>query len=153
MGQRLSGQQLAIMRVLWARGSATVAQVQQEVSGSLAYSTVATLLSRMERKGAVRHHAVGRTFVYEPRWTERNVGGSLVRDLLARAFGGSASQLVSSLLQSGEVDRHELHRIKQLIVLHKAARGSPAPGANVDPPAADRPAAGKKRSRGKRSRG
>ncbi len=123
MAQRLSGRQLAIMHVLWSKGPATVAEVQEalETDHKLAYSTVATLLTRMERKGVVRHSTDGRTFVYEPLISEERVSTSLVSDLVRRAFDGSPSQLVSYLLETEHVDEEELTRIKKLIAQHEAS--------------------------------
>ncbi len=123
MPQKLSGRQLAIMQVLWSNGPATVADVQDalQTDHKLAYSTVATLLSRMERKGVVKHREDGRTFVYEPLVSEDRISTSLVSDLVRRAFDGSPSQLVSYLLETEHVDHDELTRIKQLVADHEAA--------------------------------
>ncbi len=109
------------MRVLWQRGRASVAEVLEDLAeeAPLAYSTVATLLARMERKGVVRHTVEGRTYIYEPLVSEDKVGRSLVRDLLRRAFNGSPSQLVSYLLETGDVDRGELESIRNLISEHE----------------------------------
>jgi predicted transcriptional regulator len=113
------------MRALWETGGATVAQVQAALESErpLAYSTLATVLSRMEQKQLVRHDADGRTFVFRALVTERDVSRSLVRGLVEELFDGSPAQLVSHLLQQHEVDRRELERIKQMLVEHEATRG------------------------------
>lgn len=118
MQSRLSGRQLAIMKILWARGEVSVADVVAAlpIDPPLAYSTVATVLARMEKKGLVSHRADGRTFLYRARISERGV----VRDLVDRIFGGSPSELVSHLLETDQVDRVELDRIKQLVRRHEA---------------------------------
>ena len=63
---KLAGRQLAVMRLLWQRREATVAEVQQalETDPPLAYSTVATVLSRMERKGLITHRVEDRQYYY-----------------------------------------------------------------------------------------
>ena len=121
MSTQLSGRQLAIMRVLWERGEATVAGVQEalDLERPLAYSTVATVMSRMEKKGLITHRAEARVFYYRPVLTEDRVGSSMVGDLVERVFGGSPSQLVSHLLASDHVDASELERIKRLVSQHK----------------------------------
>ena len=119
---KLSGRQLAIMQVLWNRGEATVAQVQEslDLERPLAYSTVATVISRMEQKGLITHREEGRIFHYRPAVSESGVGSSMVGELVERIFGGSPSELVSHLLESDQVDSSELNRIKQLVRRHEA---------------------------------
>jgi predicted transcriptional regulator len=118
---KLGGRQLAVMRVLWDRGEATVAEAQEllDLERPLAYSTVATVLSRMEQKGLVTHRAEGRVFYYRPAVSEDGMGTSLVGELVDQIFGGSPSALVSHLLDSEQVDPGELDRIKRLVSKHE----------------------------------
>ena len=122
---KLSGRQLAIMRVLWERGEATIAQVQSllDVERPLAYSTVATVLSRMEQKGLVTRRSKDRMYYYRPAVSQMGAGQSMVGELVDRVFGGSASQLVNHLLDSDQVDAKELQRIKELVKRYEARRG------------------------------
>ena len=117
MPLRLTGQQLAIMRLLWDRGEMTVADVQQSLSGRTqpAYSTVATMLGRLEKRGLVRHRAEGRTYHFSPAVSETGV----VREVVDRVFGGSATALVSHLLENEELVQGDLEEIKQLIREHE----------------------------------
>jgi predicted transcriptional regulator len=121
---KLSGRQLAIMRVLWDRGEATVAEVQAalDLERPLAYSTVATVMARMERRGLIAHREEGRVFHFRPAVDEGGIGGSMVGELVERIFGGSPAELVSHLLDSGQVDAGELDRIKRLVRQHEARR-------------------------------
>lgn len=109
------------MQVLWDRGEATVAQVQDslDLERPLAYSTVATVISRMQQKGLITHRAEGRVFHYQPTVSEDGVGSSMVGELVERIFGGSPSELVSHLLESDQVDAGELKRIKELVRQHE----------------------------------
>lgn len=121
---KVSGRQLAIMRVLWDRGEATVAEVQSglDVERSLAYSTVATVMTRMEQKGLIRHRVDGRVYYYQPAVSEEGVGESMVGELVERIFAGKPSELVNHLLDSEHVDARELERIKELVQQHDARR-------------------------------
>lgn len=112
--------QLAIMRVLWERGEATVAHVHQalEPERALALTTIATMLSKMEKKGIVDHRSEGRLFVYRPCVSEEDVHRSMVTDLTDRLFEGRASLLVSHLLSQPEIDPRELAEIRRLIEKH-----------------------------------
>ncbi len=114
---KLVGRQLAIMRVLWEHGEATVAQLQDwlQTDPPLAYSTVATVLSRMESKGLVKHRCEERVFYYQAAVTQEDAGQSMVDDMVNRIFDGSPSELVNHLLDSEQVDAAELQRIKKLV--------------------------------------
>lgn len=113
----LSDLQLAIMRVLWERNEATVAQVHSELlpTRGLAPTTVATVLSRLEKRGLVGHRAEGRQFVYASRITEEEVRHSMVGELTELLFEGNAAELVSHLLEARELTPHDLARVKSMI--------------------------------------
>jgi predicted transcriptional regulator len=133
MRKRLTGLQLSVMRVLWERGRASVAEVQEALQGErpLAYSTLATILARMERQGVVAHDVEGRTYIYRSLVSEVQVSRSMVGRLVDELFGGSPAALVSHLLESREVDPAELERIQALIEHHDsrgAARKKPVHG-------------------------
>ena len=119
---KLGGRQLAVMRVLWDCGEATVSDVQSRLGldPPLAYSTVATVLSRMERKGLVTHRAEDRQYYYRPLVSKDGAGQSIIGELVDRLFGGSPAELVNHLLDSDQVDRRELERIKKLVNEHAA---------------------------------
>lgn len=114
---QLGDLQLAIMRVLWDRGEATVAEVHQALLAErgLALTTIATMLKKMEHKGVVRHRSEGRLYVYAPTVSENEVHRSMVSDLTERLFEGSASALVNHLLTEQEIEPSELKQIRQLI--------------------------------------
>lgn len=119
MSQRttLGDLQLAIMRCLWRRGEATVAQVHAALldERGLAPTTIATMLVKMEKKGVVDHRTEGRKFVYRPIVSEEEVTQSMVGQLTQRLFGGDVTELVSHLLSEHEIDDEELARLKNLI--------------------------------------
>jgi BlaI family transcriptional regulator, penicillinase repressor len=115
---QLASLQLAIMRILWHREEATVADVREvlaEEGRDLAYTTVATMLAKMERKGQVAHRALGKAFVYHPVLRQEQVSRSMVADLAQRLFGGDVTLMVSHLLDGCELSNGELARLKALI--------------------------------------
>src|SRR5215471_12344246 len=114
---QLASLQLAIMRVLWEK-EATVGEVRDALAAEgreLAYTTVATMLAKMERKGQVSHTAVGKAFVYRPMLRQEQVSRSMVADLAERLFGGDVTLMVSHLLDGCELSHAELGRLKALI--------------------------------------
>jgi predicted transcriptional regulator len=114
---KLDGRQLAIMKLLWENGEATVAQLQSllDTDPPLAYSTVATVLSRMAQKGLVAHRIQDRQFYYRSAISQDSAGRSMLGELVSRVFDGSPAELVSNLLESEHVDARELQRIKKLV--------------------------------------
>jgi predicted transcriptional regulator len=114
---RIGDRQLRILQALWRHGEATVAQVHGAIPGGarLAYTTVATMLRKMEARGLVRHRPDGRTFVYRAMVSESQVSRGMADHVLDRLFAGSVSALVSHLLSAREVGSEELARIENLI--------------------------------------
>jgi BlaI family penicillinase repressor len=106
--------ELAILRVIWERGSCTVRDIHQ-VLGRTQYTTVLKLLQIMTEKGLVRREALGRTHVYRACRSEAQTQRQLVKDLLARAFGGSAVDLVVQALAAKRATPSELKAIQKLI--------------------------------------
>ncbi len=104
------------MRVLWNSGSANVAEVRRQLGGDkLAYTTVATMLRKMESRGLVKHHEQGRKFIYIPAVSADDVTRSMADDLVDRLFEGSLADTVSHLLETREISSRELARLEQLI--------------------------------------
>lgn len=115
---QLADLQLAIMQVLWDRGSATVAEVRdalEEAGRVLAYTTVSTMLTKMERNGQVKHRSKGRVLIYRAAIKQDRVERSMVTDLAKRLFAGDVAEMVNRLLDGCEVGSDELARLKSLI--------------------------------------
>jgi BlaI family transcriptional regulator, penicillinase repressor len=108
--------QLAIMRVLWEREEAAVVEVHEALldERGLAPTTIATMLSKMEKKGVVAHRAEGRRFLYRPTVSEPQVRRSMVGELTERLFGGDRVALVSHLLAEHALDPAELAELRRL---------------------------------------
>lgn len=124
----LTGLQLSILRVLWDRGEATTHEVWEGVAQErhLALTTVATILSRLERKRILTHRRAGRQYVYRATVSRAEVRRSKVRDLTETLFDGDAAALVSHLLRSDQVDAEELDRIRASLANGKGGAGSDA---------------------------
>lgn len=114
---RLGDLQLAIMRVLWRGGEASVTDVHGalEAERGLAPTTIATMLRKMEDKGVVTHRTEGRKFLYRPTVSEAAVRRTMVGELTDRLFRGEVTALVSHLLAEHEIDTEELERLRALV--------------------------------------
>jgi predicted transcriptional regulator len=121
---RLTDLQLDLMQVLWQRSEASVAELQKELGGrgTLAYTTVATLLRRLEARGLVRHRVEDRLFVYRAVVSADEVTTSMTDEIIEQLFEGSLANLVDHLLTTRDVSARELCRLEQLIAERKQRR-------------------------------
>jgi BlaI family penicillinase repressor len=109
--------ELAILRVLWDLGPCTVRQVHEVLSRERpgGYTTSLKLLQIMTDKGLVSRDERDRSHIYQAKLTEEQTQRQLVRDLLDRAFGGSATKLVMQALAARRASAEELSEIRRLI--------------------------------------
>ncbi len=117
--QMVTDRELEIMKILWARGRASVREVQEDLNraaGPVAYSTVQTLLNIMEeKKGSVRHVVEGRTFVYIPKKSSERTVRELTRRFVDRVFDGALDRVMVALLESKPPTPEELDRLRSMI--------------------------------------
>jgi len=104
-----------IMEVLWARGSATVAEVVEALNGRDAYTTILTLMRILKAKGYLSTRKEGRAHVFTPRVDRDTAARKAVHQLLSKFFSGSPSELVLSFLREEEFTPEELDELKQKI--------------------------------------
>ena len=109
--------ELEILRVLWERGPSTVREVHEVISRTkpAGYTTVLKLLQIMTEKGLVRRNEEQRAHVYEPRMAKEQTQRQLLGDLLERAFGGSATELVMQALSTKKASPDELAGIREIL--------------------------------------
>ncbi len=120
----LTDLQLAIMKVLWERGRATAAEITESLrpERDLAQTTVATVLSRLEKRGIVGHETRARQFVYVAHITQPEAERSMVAELTDRLFDGDPAALVSHLITARQFSRTDLARVKAMIAEHESAK-------------------------------
>lgn len=118
---RLGDLQLRIMRILWKNTEASVSDVHAALGGTgkFAYTTIATMLRKMEARGLVAHREEGRSFIYEAKIAQETISRSMADDLLQKLFGGSLTLAVNHLLSSREVSKEELRELERLIAERK----------------------------------
>src|SRR5437899_2142960 len=113
----LTPQELEIMKVVWARKSATVRDVYEQLRRRrrIAYTTVMTMMNVLERKGHLRKRAEGRSFLYHPARPKGRVVGAMVREFLDRVFGGSAEPLLVHLVEDRRLTERDLAEVARRI--------------------------------------
>lgn len=116
----LTDLQLDLLEVLWDSEEATVSQVQEALVNKrgLAATTVATILSRLEKRGIVAHRTEGRVFVYRPLVSREQVRNTQVNALADRLFEGDVAQLVNHLLTTSQITPGDLARVRRLLEQH-----------------------------------
>lgn len=116
--------ELAILRVLWARGPSSVRKVHEALAETrdTGYTTTLKLMQIMAEKRLVTRDESARTHVYTARLTRDETQRQLVSDLVDRAFGGSAAALVMQALSSRAASAEELAEIRRLIDEYQSGR-------------------------------
>jgi BlaI family transcriptional regulator, penicillinase repressor len=124
---QLTDLQMAVMRVLWDKEEASVAEIWEALFSErgLAQTTVATLLSRLEKRGVVAHKMRARQYLYRATITESDVRKVMVRELTDRLFDGDVAALMSHLLTARAVSPGDLDRVKKLVEAHEKGRRQP----------------------------
>ena len=113
----LTRQELALMKVVWRAGHATVREVYEALREErrVAYTTVMTMLNILESKGYLRKEPEGRAYRYHPTQPERRVMTALVRDFVDRVFDGAATPLLAHLVTDTRLSKSEREAMRRLI--------------------------------------
>jgi predicted transcriptional regulator len=119
--------ELEVLQVIWDQGPSTVREVMKVLNQQRprAYTSIMSLMTIMAEKGQLSQKAKGRAFVYSARISRAKAQSRMVRDLLSRVFGGSASALVTQLLEQAKPDSKELDEIRRTISEFAQKEGEP----------------------------
>ena len=113
----LSRRERQIMDILYRLGRATAGEVQKQLTGNPAYSTVRAQLRVLEDKGQLRHEEQGLRYVYVPKLPRQKIQQSALKHLVDTLFEGSAEKVVAALLGKGasEITDEQLERMSAMI--------------------------------------
>jgi len=113
----LTDQELAIMKVVWEKGNATVREVYEELlkQRKIAYTTVMTMMGILEQKGRLTKTSRDRAYVYSPAETQGEVVGNMVHEFVKRVFNGSAKPLLVHLVENRQIGKEELDEIQEIL--------------------------------------
>jgi predicted transcriptional regulator len=100
--------EVQVMQVLWRQGPSNVQQVQAQIAGDLAYTTIQTVLNALHQKGKVRRTLRGRAFEYKAAVARNAVLQNAVREFVNRMFAGSPEELVMSLIKTRQLDAKKI---------------------------------------------
>lgn len=115
--------ELEILKILWRTGPASARTVVDALDRDLAYTSVVTIMNVMARKGYVQRvkqkadarSGVGGGYVYKPLAAEGKTVGSMLRDLVSRAFGNSPANAALQLLETSDLSAEEMAKIRELL--------------------------------------
>jgi BlaI family penicillinase repressor len=113
----LTKQELAIMKIVWIRKSATVRDVYEALRGQrqIAYTTVMTMMKILEKKKFLKKTQQDRAFVYQPVRPKEQVIRTMVQDFVTRVFDGSAEPLLMHLVKDRHLSEKDVREITRLI--------------------------------------
>ena len=114
----LGSAELEVLKALWESGPGTVRQVLESLhrrGRKVAYTTVLTVLTRLEQKGYVASDKSELAYVYRAKVTRERVAGSRVKTMLEQLYDGAAAPLVLQLMQTEKFTPEELEQLQRLI--------------------------------------
>lgn len=114
---KLTKFELQIMDALWELGSAAIREIHEALPEKQrpAYTTVQTIIRRLEEKGAVRQvKKIGNALIFEPAVTRQAAHRRLIDELLA-VFGGSARPLMAHLAEAGKLSLEDVRELETML--------------------------------------
>lgn len=120
----LGDRELDVMGVLWDVGDGTVTEVRDRLPADLAYTTVLTILRKLEAKGLVRHTVEGKAHRYIPRVARKSARRTVLGRLIDKLFDGSPEQLLAHLVEDHNLSPTDVKRMRQRLAAAKK-KGAP----------------------------
>lgn len=114
--------ELELLGALWQLGAGSIREIQESLPEDRRpeYTTVQTIIYRLEEKGAVRRaKKIGNAHIFEPLVSRKSAVGSLIEDFLGH-FAGSHEPLVTHLVESGRISAAELKEMEKLVKARRA---------------------------------
>ncbi|MGB4399500.1 MAG: BlaI/MecI/CopY family transcriptional regulator [Daejeonella sp.] len=119
MNVKPTNSELEILQVVWKRGSATVREVNEELSKDkgteIGYTTTLKLMQIMHEKGLLERETSSRTHIYKALISQSSTSQNLIDSLIDTVFNGSAAQLVMQALSNKNSSREEIEMIKKYL--------------------------------------
>ena len=119
---RLSDFELEVLHLLWQFGEASTPELHQAIAAErdLAYSTVRTIVSRLEKKGAIeRGDQKGRALSFRPLITQEQASRSLIKSFVQKTFGGQSLPLLNHLLEAEALSHEDIEYLETILARRK----------------------------------
>ncbi len=110
--------ELEILKVLWRDGESSVRHVKQALKSfrKLAHTSVMTMMLIMTEKGYLKRRRKSNYYIYKPLITDKAISSGMLGDIVDRLFDGSATAAMVNLLETGDIDKAELAKLRKLIM-------------------------------------
>jgi predicted transcriptional regulator len=114
---RLGALQKAVMEAVWEQGEATVQQVRDRLRREPlpAYTTILSVMQKLEKAGWLTHRAEGRSYIYSPVRSRQEAGASSLQSFIERVFRGDPLLLFQHLLEDEDLSDEDLKALKTMI--------------------------------------
>ena len=115
---RLSEFELDVLTRFWEQGRLSAPEVFRDLGESrgVTYSTIKTIIDRLEEKGAIRRvDTLGKTIIYSPAVTRERVRRPLVKSFIRRMYGEDRKPLFAQLLRDEKLSEDEIEYLRQLV--------------------------------------
>ena len=114
---RLGSLQKAVMEAVWRLGEATVQQVRDHLEREPmpAYTTVLSVMQKLEKAGWLTHRALGRSYMYIPSRSREQAGASSLRTFIERVFSGDRLLMFQQLLAEDDLSEEDLKSLEMMI--------------------------------------
>jgi BlaI family transcriptional regulator, penicillinase repressor len=112
-----------VLQIVWKTGEATADQVRQALDRPLKESTVRTVLTRLERKGYVRHEVQQRTFLYRAARPPAQVAARAVKRIADWFCSGSLDEVLVGMIEARLLSQRDLQRIAEKVARKKSRIG------------------------------
>ena len=123
--ESLGGLQRRVMDAVWELREASVQQVREHVDPqqALAYTTILSVMQKLEKQGWLRHRARGRAYLYQPATSREQVGSGALGTLLEKVFGGDRLMMFQRLIDDHQTSDDELAALRKMIDQRRKERG------------------------------
>ena len=109
--------QNSVMEAVWSLGEATTRQVWERLNSKrpLAYTSVLSIMQRLEKAGWLSHHVEGRTYIYEATLSREQEGRRSLKDFIQKVFQGDSQVVFQHLIEDETFSEKDLLALRQLI--------------------------------------
>ncbi len=110
--------QRTVLEIVWQRGEASVHDVRKQLGRNkkkLAYTTVLTVMQKLEKVGWLEHRSAGKSYIYTPTTSREEAGAGSVRQFLKRVFEGDAVAMFQHLIRESDLSDQDLRELRKMI--------------------------------------
>ena len=116
--------QKTVMEIVWNLGECTVHQVIEHLPRNKkpAYTTILTVMQKLEKAGWLKHRREGRSYIYNPSWSREQLGSHNIQHTIKKLFKGDVRAFMQHLIQNEHLSDQDLMEMRQMIDHHRKKR-------------------------------